>query len=81
MTGNKNPIAHIVARFGGQTAFARAIGSTQSTVWEWIANGRVPSGRIVAIIEAAQHHNPPIVLDFRDFFVAPARSAKEPEAV
>lgn len=71
MTDKSNPIAQIAARFGGQTAFARAINSTQSTVWEWISNGRAPSARIPGIIEAAARRDPPIILQPNDFFVSP----------
>lgn len=69
MTGNTNPIAEIAARFGSQTAFARALGRRQSTVWEWISNGRVPSTSIPEVIEAAAKHEPPIKLQPNDFFI------------
>lgn len=68
MTGNSNPILAIVAQFGSQTAFAKAIGKAQGTVWEWISNGRVPSQHIPVIIKAGAKQSPPISLEPNDFF-------------
>lgn len=75
MTGNSNPISDIAARFGSQNAFARALGKRQSTVWEWISNGRVPSASIPEVIAAAARHNPPILLEPNDFFRSPQVAA------
>lgn len=71
MTGISNPIEPIVARFGGQTALARALGTKQSTVWEWVDKGQVPSARIPSIIDAGKRSVPPIKLEPNDFFVQP----------
>jgi DNA-binding transcriptional regulator YdaS (Cro superfamily) len=68
MIGNQNPIEQIVARFGGQSALARLLNTSQGTVWGWIEKGRVPSARIPAIIEAAKALNPPVHLQANDFF-------------
>lgn len=70
MNGNSSPIKAIVARFGGQTRLATILGTKQSTVWEWVENGRVPSARIPAIIDAAAKLTPPIELQPNDFFAA-----------
>lgn len=74
MTGISNPIHPIVARFGGQTALARILKTSQGTVWEWVEKGRVPSSRIPAIIEAAKRLDPPIALQPNDFFVSPSHA-------
>lgn len=74
MTGNPNPIAEIAARFGSQTDFARAMGKRQSTVWEWISKGRVPSTCIPDVIEAGARHEPPITLEPNDFFSSGAET-------
>lgn len=72
MTGIPNPIEPIVARFGSQTALARALKTSQSTVWEWVEKGRVPSTRIPLIIEAARRLDPPVTLEPNDFFATSA---------
>lgn len=72
MTGIPNPIEPIVAHFGGQTALARALKTSQGTVWEWVEKGRVPSTRIPAIIEAAKRLEPPVALEPNDFFATSA---------
>lgn len=64
-----NPIEQIVAKFGGQTAMARKIGVGQTSVWEWIEKGLVPSRRIPQIIEAGRRLDPPLLLTANDFFV------------
>lgn len=68
MTDISNPIRPIVKRFGGQTALAKLLSTKQSTVWEWVAKGQVPSARIPEIIDAAKRLDPPIVLQPNDFF-------------
>ena len=72
MTGISNPIEPIVACFGGQTALARALNASQSTVWDWVEKGRVPSTRIPSIIEAAKRLDPPVKLEPNDFFATNA---------
>lgn len=64
-----NPMARIAERFGGQTALARALGRSQSTVWEWVAAGRAPSWRIPEIIDAGRRQQPPVHLQPADFFM------------
>lgn len=68
MTGKSNPIERIAALWGSQTAFAKAIGKNQSTVWEWIDQGRVPSARIPEVISAAAALSPPVDLRPDHFF-------------
>jgi hypothetical protein len=63
-----NPIDAIVRRFGGQTEMARAVGCAQSTVWNWIRRGHVPSDRIIDIIEIGKTLDPPVHLEPNDFF-------------
>lgn len=78
MTGISNPIQLIVAQFGGQTALARRLRTSQGTVWEWVNNGLVPSARIPQIIEAARALEPPVLLEPNDFFAissAPSQDA------
>ena len=70
MTDKSNPIAEIASRFGSQTAFAKAIGRPQSTVWEWISHGRIPSAAIPEVIKVAARQEPPIALQPNDFFSA-----------
>ncbi len=67
MTGRTN-ITRIVDLFGGQTALAKALGTKQSTVWEWTRKGTVPSSRIPEIIRAGAEQHPPINLQPNDFF-------------
>lgn len=64
----KSPPMQIAALFGGQTAMAQAIGKSQSTVWDWVSSGRVPSARIPGIIAAAERLEPPIHLRPDHFF-------------
>jgi hypothetical protein len=61
-------IRAIISHFGGQWGLARAIGTVQGTVSEWVATGFIPSQRIPAIIEAAKALNPPVHLQANDFF-------------
>jgi YdaS antitoxin of YdaST toxin-antitoxin system len=70
MSGNPNPIRQIAALFGGQTGLARALGKNQSTVSEWVAEGRVPSLRIPDVIKAAERLRPPVALRPDHFFGA-----------
>ena len=44
----------LIARFGGQSALARALGVNQSTVQHWSKTGHVPSWRRDQIERAAQ---------------------------
>ena len=44
----------LIARFGGQSALARALGVNQSTVQHWSKTGHVPSWRREQIERAAQ---------------------------
>lgn len=68
MAGNSNPIRSLVERLGGQSALARLLGTKQSTVWEWVKEGRVPSARILTIMEVAGNLDPPVTLRTDDFF-------------
>jgi len=63
-----NPASHIISRFGGQTALARILKTSQGTIWGWVAAERIPSKRIPQIIEAARRLDPPIQLEPNDFF-------------
>lgn len=38
-------LSFAIAQFGGQTAFAKALGTTQSVVGNWLMRGRVPAER------------------------------------
>lgn len=67
-------LERIVAAFGGQNAMARALGTSQGTVWGWLRAGHVPSRRIPAIIEAAARLPAPVALTPSDFFPAVAAS-------
>lgn len=78
MTGIPNPIEPIVARFGGQSALARILKTSQGTVWEWVEKGRVPSSRIPQIIEAAKQFDPPIAIEPNDFFIIPQGQSAGP---
>ncbi|MBW6400011.1 helix-turn-helix domain-containing protein [Roseomonas sp. HJA6] len=63
-------LERLVAAFGGQNAMARALGTSQGTVWGWLKGGYVPSRRIPEVIDAAARLNPPVVLTHADFFAA-----------
>lgn len=54
---------------------ARALGTSQGTVWGWLRSGHVPSRRIPAIIEAAARLPQPVILTPADFF-APANATQ-----
>lgn len=68
----------IVAAFGGQNAMARALGTSQGTVWGWLQAGHVPSRRIPAIIRAAATLPKPVALTHAQFF---ADSEQQPAKV
>lgn len=80
MTGNSNPIAEIIQRFGGQTALAREIGVSQGTVWEWIALRRVPFLRIQQIIKIGEGRRPPIHVEPNEFFATPKHGGEAAES-
>lgn len=44
----------VIARFGGQSALARALGVNQSTVQHWAKTGQIPSWRLDQVERAAQ---------------------------
>jgi hypothetical protein len=46
----------VIARFGGQSALARAIGVNQSTVQHWAKTGQIPSWRQEQVQRAAETH-------------------------
>jgi len=50
----------VIARFGGQSALARAIGVSQSTVQYWARTGEIPSWRHGQVLEAAQASGIPL---------------------
>ncbi len=62
------PIEIIVAHFGGQTNLARALGTSQGTVWRWCQTGRVPYDQIPKVIEAAAGLTPVLELRPDHFF-------------
>lgn len=68
-------LERIVTAFGGQNAMARALGTSQGTVWGWLRAGHVPSRRIPAVIAAAAGLPTPIKLTPADFFPASADKA------
>ncbi|MFN3450331.1 MAG: hypothetical protein ACK44F_16655, partial [Roseococcus sp.] len=47
---------------------ARALGTSQRTVWGWLRAGHVPSRRIPAIIATAARLPDPVLLTPADFF-------------
>jgi len=63
-----NPVSSVISKFGGQTALARHLTTSQGTVWGWVESGRIPSKRIPQIIEAARRLDPPVYLEPNDFF-------------
>jgi len=65
---SEKPVSSIISRFGGQTALARILKTSQGTIWGWVAAERIPSKRIPQIIEAARRLDPPIQLEPNDFF-------------
>lgn len=48
-----NPAREIIARFGGQSALARSLGLSQSTVQYWARTGEIPSWRQPQVRQAA----------------------------
>lgn len=49
----ETPLEKAIRIAGGQSALARAIGKTQSTVHSWLArNGRVPAEQVFAVANA-----------------------------
>ena len=50
----------VIARFGGQSALARALGVNQSTVQHWSKTGHVPSWRWEQIERVAQQRGVPL---------------------
>jgi len=75
MMETDNPIERIVVQFGDSQALARQIGRGKSTVFEWVAKGRVPVQNIGNVIMAGRRMNPPIDLEPNDFF--PRRYRKQ----
>ena len=49
----QNPIIKAVSIVGGQSAMARAIGTSQANVWYWINKAKAVPAEFVAKIEAA----------------------------
>jgi hypothetical protein len=73
--GNSSIVDRIVAHFGGQNGLARALDTSQSTIWGWKSRDVIPSKRIPAIIEAASRLDPPVELSPADFFDLERREA------
>ena len=74
--GNNSVVDRIASHFGGQNGLARALSTTQSTVWGWKQRGGlIPSKRIPEIIEAASRLEPPVRLLPEDFFDLDKREA------
>jgi hypothetical protein len=65
---DENPIAAIVHQLGGQVSTARMLNLGQSTIAGWVAARRVPSQRILELIETARRLEPPVLLQPNDFF-------------
>lgn len=49
-----NPVADLIAAFGGLTKASRAIGAPITTIDSWRAAKRIPPWRLPAVREAAQ---------------------------
>lgn len=49
-----NAAQSIIEKFGGQTALAKALGKTQSTVQHWAKTGIIPAQRHASILKAAE---------------------------
>lgn len=49
-----NPVAELIAAFGGTTAASRAIGAPITTVDTWKSTGRIPHWRMEAVRKAAE---------------------------
>lgn len=63
-------VDHIIDKFGGLTALARALNQKHPTTAQgWKARGSIPARHIPKIIAAARQRN--IELGLEDFFVLP----------
>ena len=63
------PAKTIIAKFGGLTALARALGHRHpTTVQGWLKSGFVPARQQVLVIEAAKREG--IAIEAADFFPA-----------
>jgi hypothetical protein len=68
------PAERIIARFGGITALAKALGHRNpTTVQGWKERGFVPVRQIGAVVRAGQSLDPP--LSHAEFFDVPQRVA------
>ena len=67
------PAAIIADRFGGLSAFAKALDKTPSTVHRWLASGLIPSRHQAAVLEAAKRNR--VKLRAQDFIPAETVSA------
>ncbi len=61
-----NQAEHIISRFGGTTATARATGNPVTTVQGWKKRGRIPAKQQPIVLHAGQALDPP--LSPADFF-------------
>jgi DNA-binding transcriptional regulator YdaS (Cro superfamily) len=52
--------SRVIAKFGGQSALARALGTNQSTVQHWAKTRQIPSWRHEEILRAAQERGVPL---------------------
>jgi hypothetical protein len=44
----------VIQKFGGQTAMARALGTSQGTVWGWSKRGFIPARQMANVMDAAR---------------------------
>ena len=54
----KTALAKIIRAAGSQAEVARALGVTQQSVNGWVRTGRVPAGRVLALIGIAGEGRP-----------------------
>jgi hypothetical protein len=50
---NQSQADRIISRFGGQSALAKAIGTSQGTIWGWKVRGFVPVRAQQRVMDAA----------------------------
>lgn len=50
-TSLSTPLAEAVRRAGSQSAFARMVGRNQSTIYDWLNEGKALPGEYVLIVE------------------------------
>ncbi len=65
MAGTPNSAEVVIRRFGGQSALAKLLGRSQSTVEHWAATGRIPAQWQQPLISLARERG--VILEARDF--------------